>query len=251
MAQEYWCCYYNYYEKTKRLDDEQLGRLFRALMQYAATGELVEPTGPEALAFDFIAEDIKKSKESYEEKCFANRMNGSKGGRPKKVQESEETERLDENRAVSKKPNGSKKTLIEENKTEENKTEQNNSIKEAKASLCYAPVVDAWNSLPEGIAKINGIVKESTREKLLTKRIRDYSMDSVMDAIEKVRQSKFLQGVNNKGWSITFDWFVKPNNFQKVLDGNYDERGPKHNETDRVQDELEEWKEEMRRNGFN
>lgn len=239
MAQEYWCCYYNYYEKTKRLDDEQLGRLFRALMQYAATGELVEPTGPEALAFDFIAEDIKKSKEAYAEKCFINRMNGAKGGKTNATERPQTP------------PNATERPLIEENKTEENKTEQNNNIKEAKASLCYAPVVDAWNSLPEGIAKINGIVKESTREKLLTKRIRDYSMDSVMDAIEKVRQSKFLQGVNNKGWSITFDWFVKPNNFQKVLDGNYDERGPKHNETDRVQDELEEWKEEMRRNGFN
>lgn len=239
MAQEYWCCYYNYYEKTKRLNDEQLGRLFRALMQYAATGELVEPTGPEALAFDFIAEDIKKSKEAYAEKCFINRMNGAKGGKANATERPQTP------------PNATERPLIEENKTEENKTEQNNSIKEAKASLCYAPVVDAWNSLPDGIAKINGIVKESTREKLLTKRIRDYSIDSVMDAIEKVRQSKFLQGVNDKGWSITFDWFVKPNNFQKVLDGNYDERGPKHNETNRVQDELEEWKEEMRRNGFN
>jgi len=242
MAQEYWCCYYNYYEKTKRLDDEQLGRLFRALMQYAATGELIEPIGPEALAFDFIAEDIKKSKEAYAEKCLINRQN---------IEKRWNTNVSDRIKANTKNTNENEPILIEENKIEENKTEQNNSIKEAKASLCYAPVVDAWNSLPEGIAKINGIVKESTREKLLTKRIRDYSMDSVMDAIEKVRQSKFLQGVNNKGWSITFDWFVKPNNFQKVLDGNYDERGPKHNETDRVQDELEEWKEEMRRNGFN
>ena len=250
MAQEYWCCYYNYYEKTKRLNDEQLGRLFRALMQYAATGELVEPTGPEALAFDFIADDIARQNKAYEEKCFANRMNGNKGGRPKK-EIAIETDGLFINRAVSEKPKAFQETLIKEEEKEEEEQKKNNSIKEAKASLCYAPVVDAWNSLPDGIAKINGIVKESTREKLLTKRIRDYSMDSVMDAIEKVRQSKFLQGVNNKGWSITFDWFVKPNNFQKVLDGNYDERGPKHNETDRVQDELEEWKEEMRRNGFN
>jgi len=33
-----------------------------------------------------------------------------------------------------------------------------------------------------------------------------------------------LKGQNNKGWTITFDWFIKPNNFIKVLEGNYKDK---------------------------
>ena len=46
----------------------------------------------------------------------------------------------------------------------------------------------------------------------------------MLEAIENIKASNFLQGMNDKGWVITFDWFVKPNNFVKVLDGNYSNR---------------------------
>lgn len=38
---------------------------------------------------------------------------------------------------------------------------------------------------------------------------------------ESIRDSDFLRGKNRNGWTITFDWFMLPNNFPKVLDGNY------------------------------
>ena len=46
-------------------------------------------------------------------------------------------------------------------------------------------------------------------------------MESVLQAIDEISTSDFLKGQNNKGWTITFDWFIKPNNFIKVLEGNY------------------------------
>ena len=44
-------------------------------------------------------------------------------------------------------------------------------------------------------------------------------------AIEKIKGSSFLQGKSNsrRAWVVSFDWFVLPNNFPKVLDGNYDD----------------------------
>ena len=56
---------------------------------------------------------------------------------------------------------------------------------------------------------------------MLKARIADYGVDDVIKAIENIRCSSFLRGKGNKGWTITFDWFVKPNNFIKVLEGNY------------------------------
>ena len=58
---------------------------------------------------------------------------------------------------------------------------------------------------------------------MLRARVREYGTEAVLQAIEKIRQSAFLRGQNAKGWVITFEWFVRPNNFPKVLEGNYDE----------------------------
>ena len=33
-----------------------------------------------------------------------------------------------------------------------------------------------------------------------------------------------IKGQNNRNWTITFDWLIKPNNFIKVLEGNYDDK---------------------------
>ena len=52
-------------------------------------------------------------------------------------------------------------------------------------------------------------------------RIREYGVSNVLTAIDKIAVSDFLQGKNNKGWVITFDWFVLPSNFPKVFEGNY------------------------------
>lgn len=83
-------------------------------------------------------------------------------------------------------------------------------------------VVEAWNSI--GISKVTKIIPGKTRDTLLKNRIREYGIDDVLRAIENVKGSSFLRGDNKNGWTITFDWFVKPNNFPKVLDGNYDNK---------------------------
>ncbi len=84
-------------------------------------------------------------------------------------------------------------------------------------------IVDAWNSLQKdtAIKPVSRIVTSSTRYKLLSARLKEYGIDNVLNAIENIRQSDFLKGNNDRGWIITFDWFVKPNNFPKVLEGNY------------------------------
>ena len=77
MAMEYFCCYHSYQNKLARLSDQEVGRLFRALMQYSASGEAPELAGRESLAFDFIADDINRAKENYAERCETNKRNRS------------------------------------------------------------------------------------------------------------------------------------------------------------------------------
>ena len=81
-------------------------------------------------------------------------------------------------------------------------------------------IVQAWNSL--GLQQLSRVTAASRRGSMLRARILEYGVDDVLEAIEKIRQSAFLKGQNAKGWVITFEWFVRPNNFPKVLEGNYD-----------------------------
>ena len=81
-------------------------------------------------------------------------------------------------------------------------------------------VMEAWNSL--GLQPVTKVTGDTIRGRMLRSRIREYGLDAVLEAVEKIRKSSFLKGQNAKGWIITFDWFVKPNNFPKVLEGNYD-----------------------------
>lgn len=83
-------------------------------------------------------------------------------------------------------------------------------------------VIEEWNKLQDvDIAPIRDIKPASKRCQMLKGRIREYGMDDLLKAMDNIRHSDFLRGENKNGWMITFDWFVKPNNFLKVLEGNY------------------------------
>ena len=81
-------------------------------------------------------------------------------------------------------------------------------------------IAEEWNNL--NLKQIKNI--DNTRLRLLNARIKEYGVDVVLEAIRKINNSNFLKGQNPKGWTITFDWLIKPNNFIKVLEGNYDDK---------------------------
>lgn len=81
-------------------------------------------------------------------------------------------------------------------------------------------IIDEWNTLEEfGITPVKRMTPK--REQAVKARIRQNHMDDILEAIENIRHSSFLQGQNKNGWMVTFDWFLKPGNFAKVFEGNY------------------------------
>ena len=86
-------------------------------------------------------------------------------------------------------------------------------------------IKDAWNSLEKyGIRPIKTITDGTQRAERLRARLREHGLQGVLEAIDNIRLSNFLTGKNDTGWVITFDWFILPNNFPKVHEGNYDNR---------------------------
>ena len=84
-------------------------------------------------------------------------------------------------------------------------------------------VAEHWNQLSAyGVKPVTSINHGTKRFDMLRARIRTYGIEKIFEAIENIKKSSFLCGSGQKGWVITFDWFVRPNNFIKVLEGNYE-----------------------------
>ena len=116
-------------------------------------------------------------------------------------------------------------TQQNKNKNKELEIEYNNRI--SKEILCPSTedeIIRKWNELEKyGIKTLRGLKPGTQRRERLKARLRQYSLAEVLEAIDKIKESDYLQG-KTKTWQITFDWFIRPNNFPKVLDGNYDNR---------------------------
>ena len=110
----------------------------------------------------------------------------------------------------------------EENNTSINNT-NNNISKDILSSNKLLPIIEAWNKL--NLSKLVAIKPNTNRYKMLKTRINEFGIEKVIEAIESINNSDFLKGQNDRSWVITFDWLIKPNNFTKVLEGNYLNKG--------------------------
>ena len=79
---------------------------------------------------------------------------------------------------------------------------------------------------------------EGKRREFVRARIREHGMDKVYEMITKASESDFLNGKNERGWIADFTWLFRPSNFQKVLEGNYDNRTNNYNETNNHQSSV-------------
>ena len=96
---------------------------------------------------------------------------------------------------------------------------QTNSADDADWNSIVQKIRTAWNQT--GLTEIRWFRRDSTRGNNLVLLLNDFGMETILEAIERAGRSEFLKSAKAK---IGFDWFLTPSNFQKVLEGNYDER---------------------------
>ena len=249
------------YEAIECLPVEDKAALLDAIYQYAISGEVGNlPTGAK-IAFNFIRIRLDEDYERYQKICERNRSNGNKGGRPRKQSilaegESLETQNNPENPVgyleTQRNPKKPKETLTDTDTDTDTDTEfsHENIEYDANAStsthvepqavsfvkpskplvkkpaLCdYVALCDYWNAQMQGkaISQIRSITKN--RQTAVNARIKEYGTMAVKIVIDKAAASAFLNGAGGKAWVATFDWiFMHHQNFQKVLEGNYDDK---------------------------
>lgn len=62
------------------------------------------------------------------------------------------------------------------------------------------------------------------RKTAILSRCSEHGEVALVRVVKKAIASDFLNGKNNREWVADFDWLMRPNNFPKVLDGNYDNK---------------------------
>lgn len=213
MAREYFCAYHSYLKSIEPLNDAERGRLFTACLEYSSTGVAPDLRGNERFVWPTIREQIDRDAAKYDAYCGKQREN---------IKKRWDTTVYDGKSGI---PSDTKNTKEKEKTKAKEKTKTDLSIPDGiDCRADVQRVVAAWNSL--GLSKVERLMPDTDRYKMLKCRLRDYGLEAVLKAIENVRTSDFLLGrVGNRPFVITFDWFVRPNNFPKVLDGNYNNGG--------------------------
>ena len=103
--------------------------------------------------------------------------------------------------------------------------ELDNTSKEvsSKNSFCpYEEIVKLFNETCTKLSKVTKITDSRKRD--IRARWKEYeeNIDVFKDLFEKTSKSDFLCGKNDRKWKAKFDWLMNPNNFIKVLEGNYE-----------------------------
>lgn len=115
--------------------------------------------------------------------------------------------------------NESSSPIVEEDMTDVPSAAEPASVEKEDLRIDYGKLAQYWNEKTKGVF---GIVEsiENNRRKMVRARIRDKGKKAFMEAIDKVCASTFLAGA---AW-FNFDWLIRPNNFDKVMSGNFDNK---------------------------
>lgn len=202
MERENFIFYKDWKVSLDSLPNQLKLEFYDAIVNYGLN-ETESATSPVVkMAMTFVKTQIDRNNKKYNVFIQKQRDNGSLGGRPKKTQK--------------------EKVFIEQKNTEE--------------TINLEKFAAFWNEAVEGtiIPKVRTITGE--RKRMLLARMHQYGKKAIFDGVNKIRDSDFLKG--NTGWSkFCFDWFVKPSNFAKIIEGNYDNKNT-NNATD-VQQQTE------------
>ena len=111
----------------------------------------------------------------------------------------------------------------------ENENENENEIEDEKKKnkdekIDFEQIKNIFNSVCNNLPQVQKISK--SRESLIRNRIKENNLEALGKVFQNTANSNFLNGENKNGWKADFDWVLNPNNFIKILEGNYENKNP-------------------------
>lgn len=220
----------------EELTYEQAGRLFKAVLSYVNEEPVTEIEGDPALkmAFVVLRKQIDRDAEKYTAKCEKNREIAL--AREQRKREARQSTNVHERKRTNTNSTDNDNENDSDSDSEVTKVTnklpsslRSEGLSHGKADATQPKsfrekVLIYFNEKMAGksIKPIKAITDGTKRPEYLKARVREHGRDAIFQMIDKAAGSKFLNGYNQKGFTATFDWLVLPNNFIKVLEGNYD-----------------------------
>ena len=240
MERESFVFYRSFRDAFRALDKDVRLRMYEAIIDYGL--DLIEPhfEGIEKVLWTLIRPQLEANNKRFENGCKGGAPMGNQNARKQPKNNQKITEKQPKNN--QKQPNVNENVNVNVN---ENVNENVNDIRTLKTSFKVSsfgandapadPKIDfekikgSWNDEAQKshslMPKLRSMQKQ--RQKQIAARIREYGEEVFFDAMKKAVASDFLNGKNRRGWIASFDWFVKPTNFAKVVDGNYNDSARK------------------------
>ena len=190
---------------------EQRGKLFTAILCYAAGEEIPELDAAADMAFSFIQDRMDRDNAAYMQKCEKRREAGKLGGRPK-------ANASDENQAKAKKANGFSEK--QNNPDTDNEPDSDNDTDKKINTLANAKAMfeRLWKLYPNKKGK--GQVSDTQKKRLLAigedrlvKAIDRYSLELQKDA--DWRKAQYGSTFFNSGYVDYLDENYVPGKEQK------------------------------------
>ena len=83
-------------------------------------------------------------------------------------------------------------------------------------------IIDRFNSICVSLNRVSGITER--RRKAIQSALNEIGGEKLTEIFRRAEASDFLKSGGTNGWKAGFDWLLKPENYTKVLEGNYDNR---------------------------
>jgi len=160
--------------------------------------------------------------EHYHSNSKKNRINGKKGGRPKKQQLSDDKKPKKTQSVTDGNPNKSETNPNQEPITNNHKDQNTTSV--ATPPTCkHNEIIQIYReTLPELPNVVLGRYKGSTKEKDLRARWKEDKVHQDInfwrDFFKVVRTNPHWMGENDRSWTASFGWLIKRSNFDKVIE---------------------------------
>lgn len=193
--------------QVEMLSDEEAGQLLKAVLAYSDDGsQSATDSRATAIVFAGIKAQIDAASERYVSRCAKNKAIAEKREQAKK----EEHER--------------ERTCT--NVHERARTCEVVQADKPKPEVDLKAFVKYFNEQVTAHHSVMGVIRTLTEQRKgsILSRARENGKDALKVVVDKAVVSDFLNGKNGKSWQASFDWLMRPTNFVKVLEGNYDNR---------------------------
>lgn len=228
--------YLDWAEELLKYPDDLRLKIDDAIKKYVLYKE--EPTDRDVIfsIFGIIRKQLDRDLDKYLNKCKKNAENVRKRWEEyKRIQTNTtvyDSIRPDTNYTDNGNGNDNEILLLDKSNnrsgaetpdSKEPKKEKESNKKAKPSEINYDALINFFNTQMEKegatISRIRNITER--RKKTINARCREYGKEAIFTVIVNASKSNFLNGKNTRSWIAEFDWIFLPNNFAKVLEGNY------------------------------